>query len=147
MAGFTCLAAGAREFAGFPGRARHGAPSLVVGGCGGVHAPGYRPGLVESGHRFRIRGVRGCRCVAAAIRARWMFDVRFGCKTDAIGLLLEWVSSVGAEAGLTARNTHIGSGLVGSPGEVAKRPRKQRVRSNILCLLGSQNAILGTHSW
>jgi len=115
MAGFTCLAAGAREFAGFPGRARHGAPSLVVGGCGGVHAPGYRPGLVESGHRFRIRGVRGCRCVAAAIRARWMFDVRFGCKTDAIGLLLEWVSSVGAEAGLTARNTHIGSGLVGSP--------------------------------
>lgn len=51
----------------------------------------------------------------AALRARWLLDARYGCKQDATALLVEWVQTVGAEAGVPAAAARISTGALGAP--------------------------------
>ncbi|KAK9814758.1 hypothetical protein WJX72_011027 [[Myrmecia] bisecta] len=48
-------------------------------------------------------------------RARWIIDVRYGVKLEAVALLQEWVRDVASKAGLTASHAQIFSGAVGVP--------------------------------
>lgn len=52
---------------------------------------------------------------APGVLARWLFDCRYGTRTEATSLLQEWVSTVGAPAGCTANNTRLSAGAVGVP--------------------------------
>jgi hypothetical protein len=47
--------------------------------------------------------------------ARWLFDCRYGTRSEAAALLQEWVATVGAAAGCTAQNTRLRAGAVGVP--------------------------------
>ncbi|EFN51270.1 hypothetical protein CHLNCDRAFT_55227 [Chlorella variabilis] len=49
------------------------------------------------------------------VATRWSLDVKFGGKMEAVMLLQEWVSTVGAAAGLTPANTSLGTGSIGAP--------------------------------
>lgn len=53
--------------------------------------------------------------VHASVRARWVIDVRYGHKAEAVALMQEWVQVIGSRAGLTAANTRLSSGAVGAP--------------------------------
>lgn len=59
----------------------------------------------------RLRRADGV--VAHAVRARWLIDIRYGCKSDAQALLQEWQRDVGSQAGLSASNTRLSSGAIG----------------------------------
>lgn len=61
--------------------------------------------------RGRALVVRPC----ASVRARWVIDVRYGHKAEAIALMQEWVQTIGSKAGFTAANTRLSSGAVGAP--------------------------------
>ncbi|KAG2441022.1 hypothetical protein HXX76_003875 [Chlamydomonas incerta] len=50
---------------------------------------------------------------ASGVRARWCIDVEYGHKQTVTTLLQEWVTDVGARAGLTHTNTRLSSGSVG----------------------------------
>ena len=49
------------------------------------------------------------------VLARWLFDCRYGTRTEATALLQEWVATVGARAGCAASNTRLSAGAVGVP--------------------------------
>jgi uncharacterized membrane protein YgcG len=66
---------------------------------------------------MRHRHRRAAVVVAAGMRARWLLDARYGCKADATQLLVEWVQTVGAEAGgadLLPR-ARVSTGALGAP--------------------------------
>ena len=52
---------------------------------------------------------------APGVLARWLFDCRYGTRTEATALLQEWVSTVGAKAGAGPSNTRLSAGAVGVP--------------------------------
>ncbi|CAG9460395.1 unnamed protein product [Pedinophyceae sp. YPF-701] len=61
----------------------------------------------------RARQARDVR--AAAVRARWVFDARYGKKAETIALVQEWVESVGAAAGLPPGAARLSTGTIGAP--------------------------------
>eukprot|EP01024_Parvocaulis_polyphysoides_P033985 TRINITY_DN3009_c0_g3_i1.p1 TRINITY_DN3009_c0_g3~~TRINITY_DN3009_c0_g3_i1.p1 ORF type:complete len:244 (-),score=13.87 TRINITY_DN3009_c0_g3_i1:184-915(-) len=62
--------------------------------------------------KSKIFGIQPVQC---SIKARWCFDVKFGMKGPAIESLMQWVQTVGKDAGLTHSNATILSGAVGVP--------------------------------
>ncbi|GBF91479.1 hypothetical protein Rsub_04219 [Raphidocelis subcapitata] len=50
---------------------------------------------------------------ARALRARWLLDARYGCKTETTALLVEWVQTVGAAAGIPS--ARVSAGSLGAP--------------------------------
>ncbi|PNW80500.1 hypothetical protein CHLRE_07g319950v5 [Chlamydomonas reinhardtii] len=78
-----------------------------------TQAGGRRSGCVSG---LRAPGVSRRSAVAvraSGVRARWCIDVEYGHKQTVTTLLQEWVSDVGARAGLTHTNTRLSSGSVG----------------------------------
>lgn len=67
---------------------------------------------MRSSRLVQTRQVATC---AHNIKARWLIDIRYGMKLDAVELLQEWVADIGAQAGLTPFNATISSGAVGVP--------------------------------
>ncbi|KAL6759855.1 hypothetical protein V8C86DRAFT_2565777 [Haematococcus lacustris] len=77
------------------------------------HPTLQRPGL--PGTSASARTQRGKEGICSAVLARWGLDARYGCKAAAVVLMQEWVSGIGAAAGLHSNNTRLSSGAIGVP--------------------------------
>ncbi|KAJ9527110.1 hypothetical protein QJQ45_025194 [Haematococcus lacustris] len=97
------------------------------------HPTLQRPGL--PGTSASARTQRGKEGICSAVLARWgldarqglssqphlcyllqsMLDRKYGCKAAAVVLMQEWVSGIGAAAGLHSNNTRLSSGAIGVP--------------------------------
>ena len=63
----------------------------------------------------RCAGRQRCVAARAGLRARWLLDARYGCKQDATALLVEWVTTVGAAAGVAPADARVSTGALGAP--------------------------------
>ncbi|KAL6782696.1 hypothetical protein ACKKBG_A07770 [Auxenochlorella protothecoides x Auxenochlorella symbiontica] len=66
-----------------------------------------------------LRGLRRPRprpvSPVCGLRCRWLFDVKYGSKQEALAHIQEWILTIGQEAGLRLSDARILSGAVGVP--------------------------------